>query len=62
MFDTILEFPALARERTEFKPPVRVRRYQSHLIVYRLDDDHIHIIRVLHGHRDWQAIIGDEGG
>lgn len=56
----LVDFPVLARERREFDPPVRVRHYQSHLIVYRIVETDIIVIRILHGSRDWQTIIEDE--
>jgi len=27
---------------------------------YRIADDHIAVLRILHGHRDWHTIIDDE--
>lgn len=59
-FEAIVETPTQGRERTEFAPPVRIRRHEAHLIVYRIEHDHVLVIRVLHGHRDWQTIIGEE--
>ena len=46
--------PRLARERAEFDPPVRMYPYQSHMIVYLLDDSGALIVRVLHGRQDWE--------
>ena len=35
-------------------PPVRVHRYQSHLIIYEIaEDDMVLILRVRHGREDW---------
>ena len=56
----LVAFPVLARERREFDPPVRIRHYQSHLIVYGIVETDIVVIRILHGNRDWQTIIEDE--
>jgi len=58
-FEAIVESPTMGRERTEFVPPVRIRQHEAHLIIYRIEGDHALIIRVLHGHRDWQTIIAD---
>lgn len=58
--EALIETPTQGRERTEFTPPVRIRHHEAHLIVYRIEADHILVIRVLHGHRDWHAIIEDE--
>ena len=49
--------PEMARERPEFDPPVRIHPSAEHLIVYRLEDDHRAILRVLGGGQDWQAIL-----
>ena len=47
--------PKAARKRTEITPPVRVHPYQSHIIVYMVDDSgDILILRVRHGREDWE--------
>ncbi|MGH7088411.1 MAG: type II toxin-antitoxin system RelE/ParE family toxin [Stellaceae bacterium] len=56
-FDLIAAHPRMARERSEFNPPVRLHPYQSHLIVYMLDDDGVLIVRVLHGRQEWEACL-----
>ena len=57
VFDLLAENPLLARERTEFNPPVRLRPYQAHMIAYVIRDDGILIIRVLHGRQDWERYL-----
>ena len=52
--DLIASNPRIARERAEFTPPVRLHPYQSHLIVYLLDDGGVLIVRVLHGRQGWE--------
>jgi toxin ParE1/3/4 len=54
MFELIADNPRIARERPEFRPPVRLHSYQANLIVYRLDDADVLIVRVLHGRQDWE--------
>lgn len=54
-FDTISRMPEIARQRTEFTPPVRLHPSAQHVIVYRIRDDHIEIMRVLGGKQDWLA-------
>jgi len=47
--------PRAARERTEITPPVRIHPYQSHIIVYMIDDNgNILILRIRHGREDWE--------
>lgn len=44
---------------------IRVRRvtgFEKHLVFYRLCEGGIEIVRVLHGHRDLDAILGPENG
>ncbi len=53
--------PEIARERTEFHPPVRLHPHQAHLIVYQLEDKHLLIIRVLHRRTDWTTFIEEAG-
>ncbi|WP_430450370.1 type II toxin-antitoxin system RelE/ParE family toxin [Rhodophyticola sp.] len=56
-FDRLLFMPEMARDRTEFDPPVRIHPSADHLILYRIDRDHLVILRVLGAGQDWQAIL-----
>lgn len=49
--------PLIGRERTEFRPPVRIHFYQAHVIVYVLDGRDILILRILHGRQDWERLL-----
>jgi toxin ParE1/3/4 len=49
--------PTLARERSEFTPPVRIHVHESHLIVYTVTDYHITILRLLGGRQDWISVL-----
>lgn len=53
-FEFIGDNPRACRERPEISPPVRVYVAGSHLIIYELEDDDAFILRVMHGHSDWQ--------
>ena len=54
-FELIAEFPLASRERPELSPPVRMHRYNAHLIAYWIDDDVVEILRVRHGREDWET-------
>lgn len=56
-FETILSMPEIARERAEFTPPVRVHPSGQHLVLYRIEADHILVIRILGGRQDWAALL-----
>lgn len=56
-FNRLLTFPELARERTEFTPPVRIYPIGEHIIVYAIADDHLNVLRILGGRQDWNSIL-----
>lgn len=56
-FDRLLFMPEMARERTEFDPPVRIHPSAEHLIIYQIKGDHLVILRILGAGQDWQAIL-----
>ena len=56
-FETLTSRPEMARERTEFDPPVRIHPTAQHLVVYRIGEDHLHVIRVLGGGQNWRALL-----
>ena len=47
----------MARERGEFRPPVRIHPSGSHLVMYRTEGQGIDIIRVLHAHQNLTAYL-----
>jgi toxin ParE1/3/4 len=57
--EMLVTFPEMASERQETIPPVRVHRHQSHLIIYRIEADHIAVIRILHYRRYWPALLDE---
>ncbi|SFP92397.1 type II toxin-antitoxin system RelE/ParE family toxin [Tranquillimonas alkanivorans] len=62
LFDTMTLLagrPQMARERTEFDPPVRIHPSRRHLIVYLAERDGILVVRVLGARQDWAAILQD---
>jgi len=40
--------PFIARENTEFNPPIRIHPHRSHKIVYRIEGEHVSVVRILH--------------
>jgi len=56
-FERLLFMPEMARERPEFDPPVRIHPSAEHLIIYRIEADHIAILRILGARQDWHAIL-----
>ncbi len=55
--ERLLFMPEMARERPEFDPPVRIHPSADHLIIYRIENDYLSILRVLGASQDWQAIL-----
>lgn len=39
----------------EYSPVVRVHPYRAHVIVYQIENGGIVIVRVRHGHEDWES-------
>lgn len=58
-FSALVAHPAIAPERREISPPVRLYRYLSHLIVYRLEAPDIVVIRIVHFRQNWRALLAD---
>lgn len=54
---TIVSQPELARERSDISPPVRIHPFASHLIIYRIEDGHILVIRIVHARQSWQVLL-----
>jgi toxin ParE1/3/4 len=55
-FRFLAENPLAAHERFEITPPVRIHPVGSHLVIYRIEENgELFIIRVRHGHEDWQS-------
>lgn len=51
--DVLLGIPEIARERAEITPPVRIHRHRSHIMVSRIEQPNLAVIRSRHGHEDW---------
>ena len=51
-FRVLAANPFAGRKRVTFSPPLRSHHHQKHVIFYRVCDDHILIVRVLHERMD----------
>ena len=60
-FDLLTTHPEITRERQELPQPVRIYRCISHVILYRIADDYIDIIRIRHGRENWYQELMGEG-
>ncbi len=54
--------PGMGSRRLPRHPDVRIFPVGRYIVIYRPlpEDSGIELIRVLHGARDWEALIGDE--
>ncbi len=55
--DTLVAMPTIARERDEFDPPVRIHPAAEHLIIYRVAEPILLVIRILGGRQNWRAML-----
>lgn len=58
-FDLLAEFPEIARERTELRPPVRIHPVGAHLVVYLSHGPLVEVVRVLHARQDLMAYVNE---
>ena len=56
----IADFPLASRLRDTIRQPVRARPFQSHVILYTVDEAGILILRFRHGLEDWQDALIDD--
>lgn len=57
LFDLLVNFPEMARERAELTPPVRIHPTGAHLVIYRLEGQGVEILRILHSHQNLTAYL-----
>jgi toxin ParE1/3/4 len=50
----ILRFPWSNTLRSDVRPPVRLQTHKGHIIVYRIQEEYIDVIRVLSRFQNWQ--------
>ena len=53
-FERLAEFPGIGRMRDELKPGIRSYVMGSYVIVYRVTDEGILVLRVFHGSQDYE--------
>lgn len=53
IFSQLLQNPKMGRTRNEIKQNLRCFPKGSHIIFYRILQDHIRIVRILHASRDY---------
>lgn len=58
--ELIAEFPGMGRRRDELGASLRSFPVGSHVIFYRVREDGIEVIRVLHGARDIPSVFQEE--
>ena len=56
LLDLIAANPRMAKLRAEFDKPTRLQRYKSHMIFYRIEDEFVRVMRVLHGQQNLAII------
>ncbi len=56
----LAEQPRAYRLRSEWGGSVRAGRHGAYMILFELDGDELVILRVIHGKRDIDAIVGGE--
>jgi toxin ParE1/3/4 len=65
-FERIAETPSIGERRESVNPRLagmRVRRvdgFEKHLVFYRVADDAVDVIRILHGARDIEEVLDEE--
>lgn len=57
VFETIADFPTIARERTEFTPPIHIHPSGAHLVLYLEGQGGVTVLRVLHNRQDILAAL-----
>ena len=55
----LVRHPQIAPERLEIRPPVRVYRSGSHLILYRIEDSWLDVLRIVHARQNWTAYLNE---
>lgn len=54
-FELLVAHPQIAARRPELADDIRVKASGAHVILYRIVEDHIDIIRIRHASEDWMS-------
>jgi toxin ParE1/3/4 len=57
--DLLVQHPGIARERREIRPPVRLYRSETHLVVYRIEAGWLDVLRIVHARQNWAAYLNE---
>lgn len=57
-FVLLAEFPWAGRAREEFGPGIRTFAVGGYVVVYCVENAEVFILRVVHGRRDLEALLG----
>jgi toxin ParE1/3/4 len=52
-FALLLAFPLSNMLRDDIRPPVRLQHHKGHVIIYRVDEEHVSIVRVFSRFQNW---------
>lgn len=53
----LVQHPQITPERRETRPPVRLYRSGSHLIIYRVEVGWLHVLRIAHARQNWVDLL-----
>lgn len=59
LFTLLTDHPEIARDRRDFRPPVRLHPYQSHLVIFTNTALILEVIRVVHNRSNWVDLFSD---
>ena len=51
--DTLSRNPRITVEYDSYHPPVRIHPFQAHIIIYRIENEDVFVVRVCHSREDW---------
>ena len=55
----LADHPEIARERRDFRSPIRLHPYQSHLVIFTSTALRLEVIRLVHNRSNWVELFSD---